>query len=139
MKTILLPVDIFHDDGWQDALNHAVNLAKQNGATIHALVVIPDFGMALVGSFFPDGFSSNALTEATSKLAEFVAKNLDGMDVTTHVKHGTVYKEILACADAIDADMIVMASHRPEMKDYLLGPNAARVVRHAHQSVTVIR
>ena len=139
MKTILLPVDIFHDDGWQDALNHAVFLAKQNGATIHALAVIPDFGMPLVGSFFPDGFSNNAMSEAKSKLAEFVAKNLDGLEVTAHVKHGTVYKEILACADAVGADMIVMASHRPEMKDYLLGPNAARVVRHANQSVTVIR
>ena len=139
MKTILLPVDIFHDDGWQDALTHAVDLAKQSGASIHALAVIPDFGMAMVGSFFPEGFSNNALSEAKAKLVEFIAKNLDGMDVTPHVKHGTVYKEILACADAIDADMIVMASHRPEMKDYLLGPNAARVVRHANQSVTVIR
>lgn len=139
MKTILLPVDIFHDTGWEGALNHAVFLARQNGAVIHALAVIPDFGMPLVGSFFPDGFSSNALTEARSKLAGFVAQNLDGLEVTAHVKHGNVYKEILACADEIDADMIVMASHRPEMKDYLLGPNAARVVRHANQSVTVIR
>jgi nucleotide-binding universal stress UspA family protein len=35
--------------------------------------------------------------------------------------------------------MIVMASHRPELKDYLLGPNAARVVRHAECSVLVVR
>ncbi len=61
------------------------------------------------------------------------------MQVVQHVKHGSVYKEILALADAIDVDMIVMASHRPEMKEYLLGPNAARVVRHAKQSVTIIR
>ncbi|MCF6231539.1 MAG: universal stress protein [Rhodobacteraceae bacterium] len=139
MKIILLPVDIFHDDGWQDALNHAVFLARQNDAAIHALAVIPDFGMALVGSYFPEGFSSNALSEAEKNLAGFVAKNLEGLDVTTHIKHGTVYKEILICADEIGADMIVMASHRPEMRDYLLGPNAARVVRHARQSVTVIR
>ena len=42
-------------------------------------------------------------------------------------------------ANDIGAEMIVMASHRPEMKDFLLGPNAARVVRHAKRSVTVIR
>jgi nucleotide-binding universal stress UspA family protein len=35
--------------------------------------------------------------------------------------------------------MIVMASHRPEMSDYLLGANAARVVRHAKISVLVVR
>lgn len=41
--------------------------------------------------------------------------------------------------DMLGADLIVMASQRPELKDYLLGPNAARVVRHAEQSVLVVR
>jgi nucleotide-binding universal stress UspA family protein len=140
MKTILLPVDIFHKTGWEGALEHAVSLARQHGASIHALTVIPDFGMSLVGSFFPEDYSKNALSEAETNLTKFVAKHVPGgIEVTTHVKHGTAYKEILACADKIDADMIVMASHRPEMRDYLLGPNAARVVRHARQSVCVIR
>ncbi len=140
MKTILLPVDIFHETGWEGALEHAVSLARQHGASLHVLAVIPDFGMPLVGSFFPDDFSNNALSEATANLTRFVADNLpDDLDVMTHVKHGTAYKEILACADSVGADMIVMASHRPEMRDYLLGPNASRVTRHAKQSVTVIR
>ena len=42
-------------------------------------------------------------------------------------------------ADETNADLIVMASHRPELKDFLLGPNAARVVRHANCSVLVVR
>jgi len=94
----------------------------------------------MVASFFPKDFSSNALAEAKENLATFVADNIpDGVEVARHVLHGNIYKEILAVADAIKADMIVMASHRAEMQDYLLGPNAARVVRHAKQSVTVIR
>ena len=32
-----------------------------------------------------------------------------------------------------------MASHRPELRDYLIGPNAARVMRHADASVLVVR
>jgi len=140
MKTILLPVDIFHPTGWEKALDHAVSLARQHGAALHVLSVIPDFGMPMVGSFFPKDFSKNALGETEQKLAEFVSAHVpDGIDVTPHVKHGNIYKEILAGADAIGADMIVMASHRPEMQDYLLGPNVARVVRHARQSVCVIR
>jgi nucleotide-binding universal stress UspA family protein len=50
-----------------------------------------------------------------------------------------VYEEILATARDLKADLIVMASHRPELKDYLLGPNAARVVRHSDVSVLVVR
>jgi nucleotide-binding universal stress UspA family protein len=37
------------------------------------------------------------------------------------------------------ADLIVMASHRPELKDDLLGANAARVVRPSKRSVLVVR
>jgi nucleotide-binding universal stress UspA family protein len=35
--------------------------------------------------------------------------------------------------------LIIIGSHSPSMQDYLLGPNAARVVRHANCSVLVIR
>jgi len=140
MKSILLPIDLFDETSSDGALNHAVGLAQQNGAKLHVLSVIPDFGMPMVGAFFPKGFSKNATADTQAKLDAFIEGNVpDGFDVTGHVKHGTIYKEILATAEACGADMIVMASHRPEMKDYLLGPNAARVVRHARQSVTVIR
>ncbi len=55
------------------------------------------------------------------------------------VRRGTVYREILAAADECGCDSVVMTAHRPEMKDYLLGPNAARVVRHATIPVLVVR
>ena len=42
-------------------------------------------------------------------------------------------------AKEIGADLIVMGSHRPELADYLLGANAAKVVRHADCSVMVVR
>ena len=62
-------------------------------------------------------------------------------DVRVHhiVGEGTVYEVILEIADKIKADVVVLAAHRPELKDYLLGPNAARVVRHAACSVMVVR
>ena len=55
------------------------------------------------------------------------------------VAQGTVYKIVIDTADGIGADLIVMASHRPERRDYLLGANAARVVRHSEKSVLVVR
>ena len=56
------------------------------------------------------------------------------------VTHGaSIYAEILAVAEEAEADLIVVGSHRPAMKDYLLGTNAARVVRHARCSVLVAR
>ncbi|HEU4541604.1 MAG TPA: universal stress protein, partial [Jiangellaceae bacterium] len=55
------------------------------------------------------------------------------------VAEGRIYREILDAADTTKADLIVMGSHRPELKDYLLGPNAAKVMRHADCSVLVVR
>jgi nucleotide-binding universal stress UspA family protein len=38
----------------------------------------------------------------------------------------------------LNATLIVMGAHRPAFQDYLIGPNAARVVRHAKCSVLVL-
>ena len=55
------------------------------------------------------------------------------------VENGTVYKEIVEAAKDLDINQIVMGAHRPSLADYLLGPNSARVARHAGCSVTVVR
>jgi nucleotide-binding universal stress UspA family protein len=55
------------------------------------------------------------------------------------VREGHVYHTILSVARDVGADLIVIASHNPVMADYLLGSVAARVVRHAHCSVLVLR
>jgi len=49
------------------------------------------------------------------------------------------YAEILGVAEEAGAHLIVVGSHRPAMRDYLLGTNASRVVRHASSSVLVAR
>ncbi len=42
-------------------------------------------------------------------------------------------------AKDLKIDHVVMGAHRPSLADYLLGPNSARVARHAGCSVTVVR
>ena len=139
-KDILLPIDLNHESSWSKALPCALALAKAFGARLHVMTVVPDFGMSIVGSYFPKGFEKTALEGANAALHEFTAKHLPkGVDCQHIVRHGTVYEEILDAAKAVEADLIVMGSHRPELKDYLLGPNAARVVRHADRSVMVVR
>ncbi len=139
-RAILLPVDLGHESSWEKAAPTAVALAREFGAKIHVLTVIPDFGMALVGSFFPKEFESEAMTNTQKELEALAKKIIPGELLASYeVARGTIYKEIIAVADGHGCDLIVLASHRPEMSDYLLGPNAARVVRHANQSVMVVR
>ena len=65
------------------------------------------------------------------------ASDLKPNILVTHA--ASIYAEILGVAEEAEADLVVVGSHRPAMKDYLLGTNAARVVRHAHSSVLVAR
>jgi universal stress protein F len=58
---------------------------------------------------------------------------------TTHAVMGSPKEQILKLADIINADLIVIGSHRPSTRTYLLGSNAAAVVRHAKCSVLVVR
>lgn len=52
---------------------------------------------------------------------------------------GSVKDEILAIAEEINADLILIGSRHPSMSTYLLGSNAASVVRYAKTSVLVVR
>lgn len=139
-KIILLAIDLNEPSSWEKALPVAVEQAMAGGGKLHVVTVVPDFGMAIVGSFFPAGYEQSALAEADKALGAFVSDNVPSdVDVAYSVGHGTIYKEILATAKRIGADLIIMAAHRPEQSDYLIGPNAARVVRHANCSVLVLR
>jgi nucleotide-binding universal stress UspA family protein len=140
-KTVLLPIDLSAPSSWQKALPAALRLSQpEDGGVLHVLAVVPDFGMSVVGSYFETGFEEKAMHKVGEDLADWVAANIPAQtEVHPHVMHGRVYEQIITAADQLAVDAIVMASHRPELTDYLLGPNAARVVRHAKQSVFVVR
>lgn len=139
-KDILLTVDLEDSESWQSAVPTAVEYAQAFGARLHIMHVVPDFGMSIVGSFFPTDFENKAITHANKALHAFVGKHIPtGIPVQHIVAHGSIYREIIRVADEIKADLIVMAAHRSDFGEYILGPNAARVVRHARQSVLVVR
>lgn len=138
-RSILLPIDLSHPQSWIKALAETLDLLG-NGGVLHVVSVLPDYGMPQVGSFFRADYEREALKAFGAALADWTETHVpDRVEVHPHVLHGSIYDEILRAADRLGVDLIVMGAHRPELKDYLLGPNAARVVRHARQSVYVVR
>ncbi|WP_346907486.1 universal stress protein [uncultured Roseibium sp.] len=139
-KSILVPIDLSEESSWRKSLPSAIAMARTFGTDLHVVTVVPDFGRSIVGGYFPEGFEAQALEKTSEMLKEFLGQTVPG-DIACkgHVAHGTIYEEINKVADKLGCDLIVLASHRPELKDYLLGPNAARVVRHARQTVMVVR
>ena len=139
-KDILLPLDLEHEQSWIKALAVAIELCQSQGARLHVMHVVPDFGMSIVSQYFPEGYEKEVSSQALEQLHAFVKENVpEGIEVRHIIGEGTVYEVILRVAEEINCDLIVIGSHRPELKDYLLGPNAARVVRHGNCSVLVVR
>lgn len=137
---ILLPVDLNEPETQAKAVATAVEQAKAFGSRLHVMTVVPEFNSSIVAGFFPENFEARAIEAAREHLHSFCETAIPtGVQVQHIVTHGLIYQEIVKAAEETGCDLIVMASHRPELSDYLLGPNAARVVRHATCSVMVVR
>jgi nucleotide-binding universal stress UspA family protein len=138
-RTILLPIDLSDKGNWKKPLAEVLSMLGPDGV-LHVVSVLPDYGMSQVGAYFRKDYEKEALAAFGKALADWTSANIpDGVEVHPHVLHGTIYDEILRAAEKLAVDVIVMGAHRPALKDYLLGPNAARVVRHAPCSVYVVR
>ena len=137
---ILLPIDLGDPGSSNKALSMAVDLGRGAGAKLHVLAVVPGMGMSIISQYFPEDFEEKSLAGAAQQLDDYIGANIPS-DIATQaiVANGTIYEEILRVAAETGSDLIVMTSQRPELKDYLLGPNASRVVRHANCSVLVVR
>ncbi|MEQ9641537.1 MAG: universal stress protein [Alphaproteobacteria bacterium] len=138
-KAILVPVDLEHESSWRKALPAATMLADTCGAALHLLTVVPDIRTQMVSQYFPTDFEKKAAADAATRLKAFAGQQLAGRDVKLHVKTGSVYRSICAEAERLGIDLIVMGSHRPELADILIGPNAEQVARHAPISVLIVR
>lgn len=142
IRTILCAVDVTQADTDRNVLERAAKLAATDAAQLDVISVLPDFGMPIVATFFNEDFHNQAVDKARKALDEFVQGTL-GSTVNKSIRHvvatGNIYQEILKAASRAGTDLIVIGAHRPDIADFLLGPNAARVVRHAKCSVYVVR
>ncbi|HDY98247.1 MAG TPA: universal stress protein [Pseudomonas sabulinigri] len=138
---ILLPIDLNHKQSWNKALPTALNFCQTYNASLHVIMVLPDFGLPLVGGFFPKEYADKAKKTMTDNLREFVKENVPkDVKVQRIVADGKAYEAILRVAKKIDVDLIIMASHkRKRLEDYLLGTNALRVVQQSKRSVMIVR
>ena len=138
-KRVLATIDLGDEESSAKVVEAALEVMVAED-TLFAVCVVPDYGRSIVGTFFPADHEKQLIEHATEELHAFTAKHVPkGTRVQHIIAHGSIYEEIMAAADQCEADLIVVGSHRPALKDYLLGPNASRVVRHAKQSVLVVR
>ena len=139
---VLCALDVSNPHRDDNVLRRAAQLAELDAAQLDVITVVPDYGMSVVGSYFDKDHHPKIEAEARQRLNDMVTEVL-GPETNAKVRHivvtGNAYEEILHVAKADGASLIVIGAHKPDFHDFLLGPNAARVVRHAGCSVMVVR
>lgn len=142
-KTILVPIDISENELTQRVIPHVEELAKLTDSYIHFLTVIPSFPYyTTLGVTYPAEMPDPEEMKRNTGAAfmEVIKRfHLPEDRIVPHIVTGTPKEQILKLAYSIDADLVIIGSHRPGVTTFLLGSNAAAVVRHATCSVLVVR
>jgi len=138
-KTILVAIDLEHSAHSPRVLLATKSIAEANGADVYLLNVVAA-APAIVSQYLHENYEQLTSGQAGKELADLAAGlDLETGKVSCLIRFGTVYEEVLAAAEVVEADLIITGSHHPNVSDYLLGSNASRVVRHSACSVLVVR
>jgi nucleotide-binding universal stress UspA family protein len=136
-ETILIPTD--GSEAGRLVVDQGLGIARRYGATVHALSVLDD-------SELPRGFdgieSERRLDERANEATAAVADRGErlGVSVQTASREGNPVEEILAYAEACDADLIVVGSHdRGRLAWFLHRSVAEKVAQAASAPVLTVR
>lgn len=133
-KHILVPIALEHNRDTGAAMDVAHRLLVPNGkiTALHVSEALPSY----VSQYLSDDQLENRYEEVLAALKAEIGGVRDVKPVVTNGHSG---RSIVDYASDNEVDCIIIASHQPGMQDYFLGSTAARVVRHAHCAVHVIR
>ena len=134
-KSIVVGVDMAQLDRAERVLQKARTLLDTGGKIV--LVNVLEELPAYLSIDIPQDLMGQARSDATRTLLDLRQKF--GLDASIDIRQGSPAHEILACARANAADLIILASHVPDLSNYFIGATADRVVRHAECSVLVDR
>jgi universal stress protein F len=138
-KKILVPIDLAEAQMTKRAVDCAGALAKAFDAEIRLVNVQSLTPIALL-DYVPEDFSETIKHGLENELTAIAKQiQLAPERVSTALLFGPVYQRILAEAEEWGSEVIVVCSHRPGMDRFLIGSNAAAIVRHATCPVLVLR
>jgi nucleotide-binding universal stress UspA family protein len=139
-KNIIIPVDLSDKESIKVVFPAALNFVNAFGSKLHLVHIMPNFGMKMVEEYLPRHWMSDQKEKYNKLFDEMVKKFIpEGIKVEFHIGRGAIYDEIINYSEKIEADLIILSAVRPQLRDYMLGPNASKIVRHSSISVLVVR
>jgi nucleotide-binding universal stress UspA family protein len=139
-ERILVPTD--GSEETRRAVEHAVDLAAEHGATVHALYVVNSAsfsGLPMESSWESVASMMNEEGAAALDEVEGIAEE-HGVAVERALVDGNPSREIVRYAEDEDCDLVVMGTHgRGGIDRLLLGSVTEKVVRSSTVPVLTVR
>ncbi|WP_144903805.1 universal stress protein [Halobellus captivus] len=131
---ILLPTD--GTDSMDAVVQTAADIADTRDAEVHILYVIDDRAFLTLHEEMKTDVLTELEGEGEAATDRAAARLRDaGIEVTTAIREGDPADEILAYADAVDADLITMGTRRGDYANNLMGSVSQKVVARATMPV----
>lgn len=139
LRRILVPIDF--SECSTKAMAYASSFARQFGAELMLLHVIEPV-------FYADGANLAILAAVNTSVRDEAMKRVEeckqsvgeNVVVTSAVREGRAFEQILRAAEETNTDLIIIGTHgRGALARFFIGSTAERVVRHAPCPVLVVR
>ena len=137
---ILLPIEVAEPEVAKKAIDVATSMAVTYQASLRLVYVTSPIVVAAPMAVIPQSVY-DALGLAGKAELDRLAAAIDRPPetVSTTVRIGGIYPELLAEAEEWGADLVIVGAHKLSMATYLLGSTASAIVRHATCTVMVVR
>lgn len=132
-------VGIDFSESSERAAREAVQLARDTGATLHLVTATRKSSSQLVQGGGGETWHINDVDSARERLRALAGAIAPGMQVECAVVAGDAAKALVAEAERIGADAIVVGNRRINGVSRVLGAVALDVVRHAPCAVHIAK
>ena len=139
-QTILVTTDF--SEAALKGVESARELSSALGAKLHVVYVadLPLPSLTFSSEFHRHEIQQEHLKSAERELAVYRQEHLAGLDVQTHLREGHAAEEIVACAEEVGADLVVIATHGyGSVAKLLFGSTALRVLHKSPCPVVAVR
>ena len=137
---ILVPVDLSTDNITEKVCKVANDMAQKYGSEVRLITVVPDYGMPLVASYFPEGAQEKLKIEMKKKLNDLAEKHFS-VPVECKLTQGKRRTAILKEIEDVNPDLVMMGCRRKKSRrnQRLLGATGTVVSDRAGCTVMVVR
>ena len=140
MNRILIATD--GSPSGNEAVDFGIELAADQGSAVTFVHVVPAVDVVPVAGFGLTGAVPHELTEGDSESLDEAQARAEAAGVTSYTRllRGDPVDEIVAYADTVDADLIVVGSRgHGAVASALLGSVSRGILREARRPVLVVR